>query len=263
MLRKTRDLKGARLGARDGEIGHLKDFYFDDDRWTIRYLLADTGNWLPSTKVLISPLTVKSIHFAAHKVIEVDLDKDQIKHSPTMDAHKPVSEQIHVQYGTQLLWPDYWVGPLVWEPASVRRGVSPPPVLAESDSHHAEQTTNNEDSHLQSAEAVTGYAIQALDRHFGHIEQFILDDETWSIRYLVADLRNWLPGKRVLLAPQWISSVNWLESRVYIDFDRATIQRSPAYDPALPISREYESRLFDHYNGKPYWNRGSEITFAI
>jgi len=263
MLRKTRDLKGARLGARDGEIGHLKDFYFDDDKWSIRYLLAGTGNWLPGRKVLISPLVVKNIHFAAHMVIEVDLDKDQIKHSPTMDAHRPVSQQFQARYGTQLLWPDYWIGPLVWEPSGVRRGVSSPSIPTDSESHQPEQLADDEDSHLQSAEAVAGFAIQALDHHFGHIEQFILDDESWAIRYLVADLRNWLPGKRVLLAPQWISSVNWLESRVYIDLDRATIQRSPAYDSALPISREYESRLFDHYNQKPYWAQGSEITFAI
>ena len=256
MLRKTRDLKGARLGARDGEIGHLNDFYFDDARWTVRYLLVDTGKWLPSTKVLISPLKAKTIHFAAHKVIEVDLDKEQIRHSPSVEEHKPVSQQFQDKIPTQLLWPDYWVGPLIWEPANVQRGVIP-------EVGHAEPLADNEESHLQSAEAVSGYAIQALDHHFGHVEQFIVDDESWDIRYLVVDLRNWLPGKRTLLAPQWVASVNWLEARVYIDFDRATIQRSPAYDPILPISREYESRLFDHYNRKPYWNRDSEITFAI
>ncbi len=259
MLRKTRDLEGARLGAQDGEIGHLKDLYFDDQSWTVRYLVADTGTWLPGKRVLLAPSVIKSIHFAAHRVIEVNLTKTEIESSPSMEAHQPVAQQLESEYRRFCGWPDYWVGPLSWGPmvlpgteAHVLPGSATP----------GNRSTETEDTHLQSTEQVTGYAIQALDQHFGHIEQFIIDDTDWVIRYLVADLRNWLPGKRVLLAPQWISSVNWLESRIYIDFDRATVKRSPEYDPALPISRQYETKLFEHYNQKPYWTRSAEITLT-
>ena len=257
MLRKTNDLMGARLGAQDGEIGHLRDLYFDDHTWMVRFLVADTGNWLPVKKVLISPSVIKDLHYAAHRVIEVNLTKRQIEGSAPTDAHKPVSDKLESEYRRYCGWPDYWGGPLSWGPVVVS---VPDPQVLPRESTPAEPPTEREDSHLQSALQVSGYSIQALDQHFGHIEQFIVDDADWAIRYLVADLRNWLPGKRVLLSPLWISSVSWLESRVYIDFDRASVKRSPEYDPALPISRQYETKLFEHYNQKPYWNRNLEIT---
>ena len=60
------------------------------------------------------------------------------------------------------------------------------------------------DVHLRSANKVTGYRIGATDGDIGHVEDFIIDDETWEIRYMVVDTQNWWPGKKVLVAPQWI-----------------------------------------------------------
>ena len=116
MLRNTKDLAGARLGAQDGEIGHLKDLYFDDQTWAVRYLVADTGTWLPGKKVLLAPSVIKCIHFAAHRVIEVNLTKSQIEGSPPMDVHQPVSQKLELEYRRYGGWPDYWVGPLSWGP---------------------------------------------------------------------------------------------------------------------------------------------------
>lgn len=113
------------------------------------------------------------------------------------------------------------------------------------------------DSHLRSVNEVVGYSIQALDDHFGHIDDSIIDEQDWAIRYLVADTRNWLPGKKVLLPAQWISSVSWEQSRVYIDLDRDTVKRAPEYDPSKPITREYEAALYAHYSREPYWAKSS------
>jgi hypothetical protein len=256
MLRKTKELKGCKLGARDGEIGHLEDFYFDDQTWTVRYLVADTGDWLPHRKVLISPVAVTGIRDTPHKVVEVNLTKQQIEQSPSIDAHKPVSRQFEAEYFQYYGWPYYWPGPLLWGPvdfpgpylpAVIPPGPHPAPPEAE-------------DSHLRSANEVAGYHIQALDQHFGHVEQYIFDGENWAIRYLVVDTRNWWPGKRVLLAPAWISWVSWSELRVYVDLDRSTVQRAPEYDPTAPITREYEQKLFEHYNRAPYWQARPEMS---
>lgn len=253
MLRKTKELLDCRLGARDGEIGHLKDFYFDDQTWTVRYLVADTGDWLPCRKVLLSPFAVTGLHTARHKAVEVNLTKKQIEDSPSIEAHKPVSRQFEAQYFQYYGWPYYWPGPLLWGPVDFPGPYIPAGIPAQG--QPSGPPAEDQDAHLRSAIEVAGYHLQALDQHFGHIEQFIFDDESWAIRYLVADTRNWWPGKRVLLAPQWISWVSWSETRVYVDFDRDTVQRAPEYDPAAPITREYEQRLFEHYNRQPYWAR--------
>jgi hypothetical protein len=250
MLRRTKELKGCRLGARDGELGHLKDFYFDDQAWTLRYLVADTGNWLPHRKVLISPFAVTGLHDTPHKVLEVNLTRKQIEESPSIEAHKPVSRQFEVEYSQYYGLPYYWPGPLLWGPLEMPGAwlpVSNQPLPA------ANAQAKGEDAHLRSAEELGGYEIQALDQHFGHVEQLVFDDANWAVRYVVVDTRNWWPGKRVLLSPQWISAVSWAELKVYIDLDRGVVQRAPEYHPSAPITREYEQQLFEHYSREPYW----------
>ncbi|HEV2393310.1 MAG TPA: PRC-barrel domain-containing protein [Verrucomicrobiae bacterium] len=253
MLRKTKELRHAKLSARDGKIGHLEDFYFDDQTWTMRYLAADTGDWLPQRKVLISPFAVAAIHLERHKAIEVNLTKKQIKDSPSIETHKPVSRQFEAEYFQYYGWPYYWPGPLLWGPLEAPGAFIPSAFPPEP---HPRQAPEGPDAHLRSVFEIigfNGYQVQALDEVFGHIEEFIFDDQTWSIRYLVADRRHWLPAKRALLAPQWISWVSWPEARVYIDLDKETVRRAPEYEPSKPITREYEEKLFTHYTRQPYW----------
>jgi hypothetical protein len=109
------------------------------------------------------------------------------------------------------------------------------------------------DPHLQSANEVINYYIEAKDGDIGHVEDFIVEDQTWVIRYMVVDTRNWLPGKKVLVSPQWIKEVSWANARVYVDLLRDTIKNSPEYDPVVPLSREYEHRLYEHYDRQKYW----------
>ena len=255
MLRKTKELRDYRLGARDGELGHLKDFYFDDQTWTVRYLVADTGDWLPHRKVLLSPFAVTGLHETPHKAVEFNLTKKQIEESPSIEAHKTVSRQYEERYFQYYRLPYYWPGPSPWGPLDLP-GPDVSPVLPPEPP--GSPPAESEDSHLRSINEVSGYRIQALDEAFGHIEQFILDDENWAIRYLVADTGNWWAGKRVLLAPSWISWVSWSEARVYVDLDRETVRRGPEYDLSAPLTRKYEQELFEHYNREPYWGTAHE-----
>lgn len=250
MLRMTRELRGFKLGARDGEIGHIKDFYFDDQTWTVRYLVADTGNWLPHRKVLISPLAVTGFHQRPHPSVEVNLTRKQIEDSPSIDAHKPVSRQYEAEYFKYYGWPYYWPGPLLWGPLAFP-GPYYPGAAPEVISAHPDPA--GEDVHLRNVTEVCGYTIHARDQDFGHVEQFVVDDEDWAIRYLMVDTRHWLPGKRSLVSPQWITAVSWPEAKVYVDLDRAAIQDAPEYHPGEPITREFEIALFRHYGQAPYW----------
>ena len=109
------------------------------------------------------------------------------------------------------------------------------------------------DRHLRSTYSVSGHHIQALDGEIGHVEDFIIDDETWAIRYLVIDTRNWWAGKKVLVSPQWIENVSWGERKVFVNLSRQTIKESPAYTEESLLTRDYETALHRHYNRKGYW----------
>lgn len=244
MLRRATELNGYRLGCRDGEIGHAREFYFEDVNWTIRYLVADTGNWLTSRRVLISPFALDPVR-QADKIIPVELTKQQIEDAPSLDSEKPVSRQYELEYYSLYGWPAYWDGSEVWGRVGIpdRRSGK----WSEGSRKHTD------DPHLRSTSDVIGHSIQALDGEVGHVEDFVVDDETWIIRYLVVDTKNWLPGKRVLIATDWIERVSWEEAKVFIGLTRDKIREAPEYTKDSLITREYEEMMHRHYDRAGYW----------
>ncbi len=245
MLNQAKTLKGYKLDSLDGEIGKIKEFYFDDHYWTIRYLVADTGNWLTERQVLISPYALSTVNKDARN-IAINLTKKQIEGSPSLDSDKPVSRQFEESYYGYYSWPMYWAGPYMWGsyPYIPHNDEKPP------------QTPKGEkmwDPHLRSTRAVTGCNIQAVDGEIGHVDDFIIDDETWAIRYRIINTQNWWQGKIVLVSPRWIDRISWGESKVFVNLSRATIKQSPEYTEGSPLSREYEAELHRHYNRQGYW----------
>ena len=245
MLSNAKTLKGYKLNSRDGEIGKVKEFYFDDRHWTIRYLVADTGNWLSGRQVLISPYALVAVS-REKQHITIDLTKKQIEGSPSLDSDKPVSRQFEGSYYGYYGYPLYWGGLYSW-------GTYP---YIQRDRKRWKKPTQGEkawDAHLRSTRAVSGHHIQAVDGEIGHVEDFIIDDETWAIRYLIIDTRNWWPGKKVLVSPQWIERVSWIQSQVFVNLSRGTIKQSPEYTEESPPTRAYETGLYLHYNRLGYW----------
>ncbi len=248
MLHKTSTLKGYTLQSLDGGIGKIQDFYFDDRHWTIRYLIADTGNWLPGRQVLISPLSLGPV--TSHpKSISVDLTRQQIEDSPSLDCAKPVSRQFEATYFDYYQYPTYWDGPYMW--GAYAHMVRSP---AEGERLAPDPDAKAWDAHLRSTQAVSGYYIGAADGKIGHVADFIVDDETWAIRYLLVDTRNWWPGKKVLVAAQWIERVSWEESKVFINLTREAIKQAPEYSEESLLTRDYEAQLHGHYNRPGYWD---------
>jgi len=195
MLDKVKTLDGYKLANHDeGEIGTVKDFYFDDQYWIIRYLVAGTGRWLTGRQVLLSPYALVAVIPEKHH-ITVKLTKQQIKSSPTLSSDKPVSRQFEESYYGYYGWPMYWSGSYTWGAY---------PYLERDDERRPELNPEEKgwDPHLRSIREVSGYHIHATDGELGHVEDFVIDDETWAIRYLIVDTRNWLPGKKILIAPQ-------------------------------------------------------------
>jgi hypothetical protein len=245
MLSKVGTLTGYKLDSLDGEIGKVKEFYFDDRHWAIRYLVADTGNWLTGRQVLISPYALVAV-MEEEQHIAVDLTKKQIEDSPSLDCDKPVSRQFEEAYYGYHGWPTYWGGSYMW-------GASPYIVRDPEKWRESNQDGKAGDPHLRSTYGVSGHHIQALDGEIGHVEDFIIDDVTWAIHYLIVDTHNWWPGKKVLVSPHWIESVSWGERKVFVDLSREAIKQSPEYTEESLLTRDYEIRLHQHYHRQGYW----------
>ena len=212
MLFKTKDLTGFKIEGSDGELGKLKEFYFDDHFWTVRYLIADTGNWLMDRQVLISPYALIQVHPEQH-TIGVTLTKKQIEHSPALSTDLPVSRQFEDSYYGYYGWPGYWTGISSWgDYPSIQRDRA-----LWADPKRVERA---HDPDLRSTRDVTGHVVQATDGEVGFVSDFVICDETWAIRYLVVDSHRWIPGKKVLISPEWVTSVNWGESKVFINVSR-------------------------------------------
>jgi hypothetical protein len=224
MLRTTTDLEDYTLGATDGPIGKVKDFYFDDETWVIRYLVVHTGSWLASRKVLISPLTIGEPD-RVEQLLPASLTKLQVKNSPDIDTDKPVTRQHEKDYLGYYGYPTYW------DDASHRR----------------------DDPHLRSCKAVIGYRIQAIDGEIGHVQGMLLDDETWAIRYLVVSTSNWWLGHELLVAPPWILGVSWADSTVSVDMTQQALKDAPPYDSRVPLGRQHELDTYGHHGRPGYW----------
>jgi uncharacterized protein YrrD len=244
LLNKAKALRGYKLQSLDGEIGKVKEFYFDDRHWTIRYLVADTGNWLTGRQVLISPYALTAVN-NKEQYIAVDLTKQQIEDSPSLDSDKPVSRQFEDAYYGYYGWPDYGV-PYMWGPY---------PYIVRDRTKWTESGEAKKvwDHHLRSTHDVNGRDIQATDGEIGHVQDFIIDEETWAIRYLIVDTGNWWPGKKVLVSPQWIERVSWSEMKVFVNLLRSDIKQSPEYTDESLITRDYETGLHRHHKRQGYW----------
>lgn len=245
MLRTINSLSGYTILATDGEIGRVDTFFFDDVKWTVRYIVVETGDWLYSRKVLISPVALEQPDWETKK-FPANLTRKQVKNSPDIDVDKPISRQKQAQLYMYYEWPGY-IYPTF--PALV-----PPPVgIPETEKEEQSSQKEEGDPHLRSTKEVIGYHIQAIDDEVGHVEDFLVDDEVWIIRYMMVDTRNWLPGRKVLIVPEWIRQIQWAASKVSVDLSKDAIKNSPEFDLHSPIDRKYEELLYNHYARPKYW----------
>jgi hypothetical protein len=287
MLIKSKTIRSYKLRGIDGDVGSVKDLYFDDKYWTVRYLVANTGSWLNSLQVLISPYFLKNLDFGS-EVINVDLTRNQIENSPALDQATPVSRQYEESYHAYFGYPLYWVGPNTWGdspyiirdrmnwskprgPNTENSGDKNPGVYGRetagtgtySSESSIQQGTNTGltnsgsswDSNLRSIEDVNGHKIHTTDEDkIGHVDDFIIDEDTWTIRYLVINTGNLFTGKKVLISPEWIERISWEDSRVYLNMTKETLKKSPEYSDENGLTRDYESSLFSYHNKTPYWS---------
>lgn len=177
------ELEGRAIGGTDGEVGKLVDLYLDDQHWTVRHLVVETGNWFDSRQVLISTASLVEDQ-PQSDVVKTRLTREEIKKSPSVDTKKPVSRQYETEHAAYYGYPMYWTGGGLWggstlplTPKMLPRGREP--TLAEETKLARERS--QQDSHLRSIAEIIGYHIEASDGEIGHVEEFLIDPKSWQI----------------------------------------------------------------------------------
>jgi uncharacterized protein YrrD len=266
-----KDLEGYTIGAVDGVIGHVKDFYFDDESWVIRYLVVQTGQWLLHRRVLISPIAINQPNWSEQS-FPTAITQEQVKNSPSIDTDKPVSRQHEKEYLGYYEYPHYWVGGSLWG-----WGANPEMMLgagriertaaessrADEEKLGVDADANSaglpHDAHLRSGNEISSYSVHAEDGDIGHVQGILVDEKSWAIRYLIVNTSNWWLGHQVLIAPQWIVGVSWGDRKVSVSLSRDAVKGSPPYAPGSRMGRDEEARIYDHYRRPGYWAREVQL----
>jgi len=242
MLWDASVIKGYAIEAQDGRLGAVSDFLFEDAHWMIRWLVVDTGHWLPGRKVLLPPSALGHPDVHARR-FPVKLTMQRVKDSPEIDTERPVSRQMEDHIYDFYGWERYWMG------AMASPFVAPLYVPGSGALEHvsAKPQSTHDDPHLRSIAAVTGYHIHAADGEMGHVEDFLVEDASWRIRYLVVDTKNWWPGQQVLISPRTVRNIDWADRSIHLNISRQRIKHGRAYDPAKIADRANEDLMLKYY----------------
>jgi hypothetical protein len=232
MLRSATKIIGHRLSALDGDIGHCTDFLLDDQRWTLRYMVVETGAWLSNRRVLISPLALNKADWTSRRLV-LEGTREQVETAPIWHPDTVVSAEHELELSRHYGWSLCGFGGLPGDGPALP-AVEPPALTRDP-------------STLRSVKEMLGYGLQAEDGSVGHVEDFIVDDDEWTMPFLVIDSRNWLSGRKLLLPTEWVSLIDWEERQIHVPLPASKIEDEPEYNPSAPIYGRVEERLMEEY----------------
>lgn len=252
-LRSLCHFVGYELQGADGEIGKVKDFLIDDEKFVVRYLVADTGGWFSSNKVLVSPQDlIKPEEHQGQSIFEASLTKKEIEDCPPLEHDAPVSRRYELEYARHHQHHPYWTASSFWGTGYV--ATLPPEAIPPDGIYEREENTAEiENCHLRSLEELDGYQVIATDGESGTVEDFIVEEGSWKIRYLVVKAGGWFSKKEFLLETSLIKNIDWKEKEIAISLTKERIKMSPEFDPTTPINQAYELKLYDYYGMPHRW----------
>lgn len=204
MIIAAKDIYGTPVEGSDCRAGTLYDLLFDDQTWRLRHLVVSTDRLFLGRQVLLAPAAVEQADWLERR-LRLRLTREQVRHSPSVESDLPVARRESAMAAQVLVWEAYWTNfiddiPEVWG-----------------------------DPHLRSTKMLTGLHLHCTDGQLGHVEDFVIDDELWSVCDLVVDTRNWWPGKRVLIEPTQVESIDWDEREIRLSLAREEVEHRPAY----------------------------------
>jgi uncharacterized protein YrrD len=248
MLHKLDGLHEFAIHATDGVVGTVKDFYFDDQSWVVRYLVVETGSWLHHRTVLLAPMSIGTAD-RMNRMLPASITMEQVRNSPDIDTAKPVSRQHESEFLGYYGFPLYWglfenfgiayantgttrMPEFVSTPSVVLPVSDPVTVNAVDD---GPTRHDNDDPHLRSSNAVRRYHVRATDGEVGHVDGLLVDEQTWAIRHLIVNTSNWWLGHLAMVAPQSIQKMDEVEEMMELDLNRQQVKDAPHYDPDASV----------------------------
>jgi len=247
MIISSKQLTHFSIHAVDDKVGGIRDILFDDETFTVRYLVADTNTWLPlSRKVVISPISVTGLE-AEEESIQINMTVDTLKNSPSIDEHKPVSREYEENLFKYFGYGYYWIGPGAWGEFAHPDELVELQHAEESDTVHPKKSTN----HLRAVAEVGGYEVATTTDNVGHISNFIIDTRSWEIVLLVEDTNNWLPGgKHLALLPTDVDKIDWAAHCVSVKLSHDELINRPEVDSDKITEESYIPTLCAQINSE-------------
>lgn len=234
----VKGITGFGIGATDGKIGTVKEIYFEDHTWTVRYLIVKTGNFLKEKLILISTQALLDADWD-NELFSTNLSTDQIINSPDIDTDKPVYRQQEVKLYEHFPWDIYWAMGIIPMEDSVEIAIS----------EKQKEIGANANPHLRSSDKVTGYTLHAIDGELGHIDDLIIETESWKITYVVLKTGSWFSGQKILIPTEWIIEINWLSSTFVMEATVEKVQQCEPFDADGGVNEAYEKVRRD-YKGR-------------
>jgi uncharacterized protein YrrD len=252
MIRSQSEISGYAIHATDGLIGAVSDILFEDTTWLVRWLVIDTGDWLVGRKVLLPLSALAHVNHIGHQ-FNVKLTRQQVKDCPNLGTDQPVSRQMETSLYNYYDWSPYWddgshlgmVGYMGFGGSLV----APPSLgLMQLEEKIDNKRPSRDDPTLRSVKEVIGYHIDADNGEIGRVDNVLVEDEDWSVHYLVVDTKNWWPGNKVLISPLSVREIRWADRMVSLSVNRQRVKDSPAYDPSMTVDSIYEGVFHKHYD---------------
>jgi uncharacterized protein YrrD len=224
MLYLLADLEKYTVNAADGYVGKVKDFYFDDRTWKLRFVVAETGIWLKNRKVLLPASAVKSVS-TEDRHLNLDMSMYDVKNGPGIENELSLSPQTEIDY-------------LSYYGYSFYRGVSDAHGFdKDAEAKRAEMFACVDlvrrtygDRHLRSCTEMINYDIEASDNQVGYLQSMVFDEADWAITHLLVNTSNWWLGQQVLMEPHLIKDISWGDARLYLNMQRQAVQDAPIFD---------------------------------
>ncbi len=240
-------LKPFTVFGQDGELGTVDDLYFDDEKWTGRYVVVNSNRWLPGKKLFVSPASISEFTLE-NESLYANINKEEAKKSPSPEE-EPVTRKFESQFSQYYGLNPYWMGPGLWGSGMIARD------LAQEKIDGSVVDYQEEESHAMSVNVVIGYEIATRDESFGKVKDVLVEEDSFKIRYFIVDTNHWLPGgKEVLISTDWIDDVNWHQSILSVNLTKDQVENAPELIDDEPINREMEERVFKHYGKPKYWD---------
>jgi hypothetical protein len=249
MMINISELLGYVLHVKDGELGRCKDFLIDNRGWDIRYMVADTGNWLTGRKVLIAPSMLSEPEWSSRS-LPVNLTREQIQGSPPLQENEPVTDEY------EIMWFDYYGLAEYWVDEDKIGMAENPNALRVAKKEGTDGDKGDEKGHLLSAKEIVGWHTAAADGDMGHLADFLVEMKSWKVRYAILDTRNWLPGRQVCVSIHCVEWIDRAREKIGVRLTKEAVKNSPEYNPFVPMTEAYQVVLHDYYGWPKYWKIG-------